>query len=381
MTNFAPIERKKESEEEVIPCRNPEKRFFYPDVIRSVAMLLVVFLHSSGAYVGEWQKISAKDWMSANLIDSFSRISVPLFVMLSGTFILNKQEPVRVFFRKRVSKLLVPVLLWPVVYLLWRKVFQNEELYTWGVLRDLYEGAVYYHLWFLYMIIGLYLVTPLLRKFIHVASDKDVGYFLVLWFIFSALIPTFEYGLSFFTKDPVDFAIDLPLVTGYVGLFILGYYLRSRQLSKRLVKWTWSIFILSGLLTAFGTYFLSVLTGSFQEYLYGYCTPFVVIQSVAAYFLLKYYAIKWEPAVHHPMRVLVSRIGQLSLGIYLIHPIFLDLIYKIRSVVPPSSFWIHSYVFIPLAAVIGFVVTTVVCLILGRSPLYLSIIDKRLHRA
>ncbi|MDP4184434.1 MAG: acyltransferase family protein [Bacteroidota bacterium] len=350
---------------------------FYPDVIRAIACLIVVFLHASGAFLLEWGGIAQKDWMVANVIDSMARICVPFFVMLSGALILHKQESYHKFFKKRASRLLIPFIFWPLFYLGWRILYQKEALSIGEAIISLFDGSVYYHLWYLYMIIGLYAIAPLLRKLLAVTSKLDIRYFLGLWILFSSLIPTIQFFLQVIYKNQIDSAFDLPFATGFIGYFILGDYLRKIELSAKQVKVAWCLFVVGSLMTCIGTYILTLSINDFEEYLYNYCSPTVIIQSVSAYLLLKYYAGKSENRIGSRSKKIISRIGQVSLGVYLIHPIFLDLLFKAKSIFSISPVLKHPALFIPLSSLIGFIFSVTACILISKTPFLYRCINNR----
>ena len=88
-------------------------------------------------------------------------------------------------------------LFWSIIYFVWRFAVQNEGLSLTSIIQSVETGA-YYHFWFLYMIIGLYLITPMLRVLIANSDRKLIKYSLVLWFVGMAIIPIiglFDYNV------------------------------------------------------------------------------------------------------------------------------------------------------------------------------------------
>ena len=159
-------------------------------------------------------------WFTVNTYDSLARSSVPLFVMLSGALLLqpSKVEPVRVFLRKRLVRLGLPFIFWGAAYFAWRFLVNHEALSASSIIQGILTGP-YYHFWFLYMLFGLYLITPVLRVVTAYAERKIIKYFLMLWFFGTAIVPLLVL-LSGFSVELKLFA-----VTGWIGYFLLGYYL------------------------------------------------------------------------------------------------------------------------------------------------------------
>ena len=75
---------------------------------RALACVLVVLLHVAALGFHQWDK----NWWASNTYDGLARISVPLFLMLSGALLLHKREPLGVFFKKRFRRILPPLIGW-----------------------------------------------------------------------------------------------------------------------------------------------------------------------------------------------------------------------------------------------------------------------------
>ena len=140
----------------------------WADVCRCVAMLGVIVIHAGAPAFYQFGKLAPLDWWAVNFLDAFSRPAVPLFVMLSGALLLRRDgAPVtlaEVF--RRVLKIGVPLVAWSVFYVLWTAGFTVDA----AALRAIVRGPVMYHLWFCYMILGLYLLLPLLQALFQAAG-------------------------------------------------------------------------------------------------------------------------------------------------------------------------------------------------------------------
>ena len=138
-------------------------------------------------HYGDTVKVGA-----GNVVDAFSRWCVPVFVMISGALLLapGKTEGAGTFYRKRAARVLVPLLFWSAFYLLW--VFIKGSLKgnppgAAALLHRIAIGEPYYHLWFLYMLVPLYLVTPLLCQIVARTTRKQLTWLVALAFVLAAL--------------------------------------------------------------------------------------------------------------------------------------------------------------------------------------------------
>ena len=207
------------------------------DLIRAVAVFLVLLLHAAAEpVIAQLPPTEAWRWWAAHGYDSLARPCVPMFVMLSGALLLapGKHEDLPSFFRKRLGRIGLPFLFWAAVHFAWRLWVQHEPLTLIGVARNLVEGSPYFHFWFIYMLLGLYLVTPGLRALLAAASTATLRYLLALWFIATAGVPL----LARWTGVNLGSSGMLTL-TGFVGYFVLGAYLRNHRPRLRTAALLW----------------------------------------------------------------------------------------------------------------------------------------------
>ena len=130
------------------------------DLIRTLAIGLVVLLHASNEAL-QASSVSMPYWWTALVYKSLALSCVPLFVMLSGALLLQPaklNEPIRVFLKKRLTRIGLAFVFWSMVYLAWGffvyKVPVTLDNIVQGIVKDLFTGA-WYQFWFIYLIIGL----------------------------------------------------------------------------------------------------------------------------------------------------------------------------------------------------------------------------------
>lgn len=127
-------------------------------LIRVIAAFFVVLLHvgAQGAY-----DIVGAHWLTAIAYDSFTRICVPLFFMLSGALMIPRMEPGIVLFRSIVKRLLLPYIAWSVIYMLYNHLTGVPVVPLWKI----FTTPAYFHLTFMLQLLAVYLSFPLLRGF------------------------------------------------------------------------------------------------------------------------------------------------------------------------------------------------------------------------
>ena len=341
------------------------------DLIRTFAIVLVILLHASieqvPAIVGVTSNVAVQ-WWSVNIYDSLSRPGVPLFVMLSGALLLQPSkvnEPLRVFFKKRASRIALPFLFWGAAYFAWRIFVNHETLTLYSIGQGLIWGP-YIHFWFLYMLIGLYLVTPLLRVFVAHADWKLLRYALVLWLVGSSVVPLIGIFANY------DLNNNLFIFTGYVGYFLLGIYLLKVQFRKSTVI---ALFLLGFIWTAVGTYLITATIGGKQQYFfYDNLSAGVILASVSLFLLLG--SIQYGKVQKRLPRLssLLHFISINSLGIYLFHFMVLETLQRGYLGIQISLATVNPIVEIPLITMVTLFICLIVLYPLNKIPLINKVI-------
>ncbi len=292
------------------------------DVVRVVAVAMVVVLHVAAGLLYQFGRIPGSWWWTANAIDSLMRPAVPLLVMVSGMLLLGEGKDPRLwpFARRRTERVLVPLLAWGSLYYAW-SVRAGGAAISWkSVAAAFIKGPIYYHLGFLYMLLGLYLVTPILRVYVKEASRSNLRYFLVLWLVVASLAPIFT------RFSHVSIGVPFVVTTGFVGYFVLGHYLRDVKVRGSIRLATLGLFCAMAAVTAWGTFGLtSRASGTLDETLYAYLSPNVVLMAACGFLLLR--SLPLAPPTSRAdswARRALRLLSQVSFGVYLIHPFILE---------------------------------------------------------
>lgn len=342
-------------------------RILWIDLIKVVAAFAVVLLHSAAPILYEFGKIDALHWQYGNIYDSAVRMCVPLFFMVSGALLLNqKEEPLKVFLTKRLHKVIIPLIAWSLIYILIKKIFGNQDL---NVIQHMFEGLVvkqYFHLWFLYTIIGLYLFVPFLKIIIHNSSKEIHVYFVVLWIVAVSIIPL----LNKFAELDITIPNHMPMMAGYVGYFVLGFLLSQMQLSKKILYIFIVLALISTLFTVVGTDYLTHKQNKFDGWFYGYLSISTLIQSISYFIILKYLGKSswWENCKLQSAAYIVS---SASLGIYLIHPIILEVLKRIGMHALNGN---NTLYIVPLVALVTFFISFIIVIIMQKIPVVKKIV-------
>ena len=209
------------------------------DIIRIFAFVFIVFLHTLNRQFG------VDVWMGGYAIIS---IGVNLFIMISGYLLLDKTEETIVFFKKRILNILPLFLVFNIIYIYFGKIPIMPVLKGKAISAS--------HFWYIYMILGLYLLTPWLQKVLKYA-EKETLFVVFLWFLCNILNPYLRY----FNLAEIPFS-NFPL-TGFIGYYILGYFVKKYDNKVKRTSFILIIviYVLGFLLSFLSTKYVLAVTG------------------------------------------------------------------------------------------------------------------------
>jgi surface polysaccharide O-acyltransferase-like enzyme len=286
---------------------------------------------------------------------------VPLFVILSGVLLLQPSktlEPLRVFFRKRLGRIALPFIFWGVAFFAWDFLVNHETFSINFVVQGILTGP-YNHFWFLYMLVGLYLLTPILRIVVGYADWKVVRYFFAVWFLGTAIVPL----LGLFSVYNLNSNV-FPLV-GWLGYFLLGAYLPKMRIRSSIL---YAALIIGFAWTIIGTYFATAtIGGSASLFFYDYLSANVVLVSVALFMILQNIPINLKNRSRIGSKLL-HEISRNTLGIYLFHIMVLESLQKGYFGFEISVTTINPVLEIPLITVVTFFVSLGIIYLLRKIP-------------
>ena len=289
------------------------ERVVFFDVLRCVAAIAVIAIHVLAPYRQMLGDIPFDQWVTAVGVNSVTRWAVPVFILISGALMLSDRRPfnAQYYLKRRLGKVLVPFLLWSAFYaLLSGLTIKGYDLgVTEQVLRDSPWHATYYHLGFFYYFIPLYLLIPFFQFVVRNHGDNALYAYVAIW-----LVTTLLYFMGI---DGV-WSNQLWLYSGYLPL---GYLLYQRV--PVTLGWT-VLFSLLGI-AALATTAYMVIGDSLaaDKYTVGrwlsYKTLNVVLAASMIFTLCRYVG----EGLSAPVNRVIGFISKHSLGIYLLHPIFL----------------------------------------------------------
>ncbi len=292
------------------------------DVLRILAMAAVVVIHAVAPVVEtRTTDFGSATWWTANALDAATRWCVPVFVMVSGALLLDpaKRMTVRSFYARRVHRVGIPLVAWIGFYLLFREVYNAGGITAQEAAAEVASGSVFLHLYFLFILLGLYVLTPYLRVLTLHAPPRMMWGFTVI--MLGLGLTDQAIGTLVGQGQPNAVTRFLP----YVGYFVAGWLLRDVSLGRRRVLLAGAAFVVSWAAIALGTGLVADVVGWNQTagYLYGFLSPPVVVMSVSAYVLLRAVGTRLLRTASETVVRRVQLVAGLTFGVYLVHPALL----------------------------------------------------------
>ena len=345
-----------------MPTEHPAaKRVIYFDILRIAAIFAVVAVHLSAQH---WLDVdvSSRAWFAFNLYCTTGKWSVSIFVMISGALFLGRNISIRTILKKNVLRIAGVFVFWSALYALIDLVFRHVS--PLAALSQFITG--HYHLWFLYMIVGLYLLIPLLRPIVQ--NETLSHYFLLLALVFTFLLPQLALFSSFVSPQLSMVIKTVSMYTycyfplGFTVYFIGGFYLSRRDFSLKEEIVLYSVGILAFLFSIFAPVVHAKAQGAPSAVFYNYDSLNVLLTSVPIFVFARQH-LNFPKLGEQALGVL-GRLSKYSFGVYLVHPMVIELLGRFGI----DTFSCNAFFSVPLLAVIVFASSMALSALLHQIP-------------
>lgn len=348
------------------------------DVVRFIAMFTVVCCHCTDPfnfYPGTAPNIGEIKLWGA-IYGSVLRPCVPLFVMITGALLLPVRGDASTFYKKRIPRVFYPFLIWSVLYNLFPWItgllglnpqiildffpYAGEE-----VMQQSFSVSLEYilmipfnfsilavHMWYIYLLIGLYLYLPVFSAWVEKASERAKLMFLLAWGVTLLLTYYYQFVSNYLwgTCSWNSFGM-LYAFAGFNGYLLLGHYLKNLEWSlKKTLAIGIPMFAVGYAVTFLGFRHITALpeyTDEMLELFFTYCSLNVVMMTIPVFMLAKKVKVNSER-----MKKALANLTVCGFGIYMIHYFFTG-----PSVVLMRAINMPIGLQIPVAAILAFAVS------------------------
>lgn len=314
------------------------KRKTYYDFLRILCAFLVIFNHLPG-YTLYQDSTGIKTWIYT-LITMFTRINVLIFFMIAGGLLLSRSEEIGEVFRKRISRMTIVLFVFSALcYVI--KRYPGKPVAVTDFLKKLLSGDIAVEYWYLYTYIAFLFALPYLQKVVRNFAEKDFICFMLVYFVMFSAIPIVNYILGVNGKEVIVVSRDLtfPLMTAKMFFYpIIGFYLDRKVDVCKIQKKQWICIWLFAIVGMFAesavTIHQSVTTATYTQ---DYVQLFDYMIAIAVFLTVKYlFEGKDILAQQDGLQKTICSVGQLTLGIYVLDPIFRNEFWKyIRNFLEP----------------------------------------------
>ena len=353
-------------------CKNDmnKKRVIWIELLRVMACIGVIGIHAGSQHFRD-MPLDSSVWAVSNFYHGINRFAVASFIMISGCLYLDSKRTWNL--RRLWKRNILPI---AAAYIFWQMFYAVYRIITNGTLAKgskaalvkfmVYISKSYFHLWYLPMLIGLLIITPMLWEIVNSARGKQWEEYMIVLFLVFQILP---YTINYFPLPWKDHIMDIlqtvqpEMVTGYIGYFILGHYLSHYEVSKKLEYLVYVLGVIL-ILAAIGLCYISSQKSGkpIQSFYENYTLAgFFWGSSFFLFFKNQVSKIKWN----EKQEKRICYLGSCTFGIYLIHALIRDILHRIGI---DSMMISNTAIAIPVLITMIFVLSLVAVIIIKKIP-------------
>lgn len=331
------------------------------DLLRIIAIIFVILDH-----VSSWNNYYHLSNLSIYwFVQAVSKTGVPLFLMISGYFLLYpKEETILIYARKRINRIMIPFICWSYIYLLfqyklpledWQRSIPLNEI-TLNPLLIL-KQPTYGHLWFMYLLIGCYIAVPLLRKINEHLNCSEIIYIILI--LLTSQIHSFILNTT--GNSLINTSIFIKFFCDYMVFFEGGYLLRLLESRNKIKSGVYYILFLVGALLNWVVIYKTEWGTNNATILLGGNSPLILLTTLGIWGIVHHLPIS------NDILRKIAGLSRYTFQIYFCHMIFIWLCTKIhinnKNIFQMFNGQVTTII---LVAVIVFICSLLVSIIIGR---------------
>ncbi len=290
-----------------------KERIYYLDFIKALSIFMVVLMHC----VTYSASAGSLEWNLCVLLESITKFCIPVFVMVSGVFMLDEDKhiSIKTLYFKYVFRFVVAYIFWSGAY----SLYSSNLLYHFDIehIKSFINNFImgHFHLWYLWMLIGMYISLPLLKR---IASDYNtLKYFIIIVFVASSVVPFFDSVIGTNYIAIIDNKLFLN-INVYASMLMAGYYIYRYPEKIRLLST--KLLIIMSAITIIITMVLTIFTKDLEIYFEDYM-PLNIIYGACVLALMQ------RTKLSDKFKNIITLVSNNSFGIFLVH-VFVIYIYN-----------------------------------------------------
>lgn len=317
-----------------------KERNYNFDLMRVVACIMIICMHAP-------MSSEVANPLFLNATGYFMAPGLCIFFVLSGALLLPVKTDTFAFLKKRLGKVVAPTLCFTAMYMILDYLGGAQVNWLQRICSIPFSNQGHGILWFMYTLIGLYFISPILSRWLEVVSKRELEFYLILWGV-TLCFPL----LSMFVETNLSNTGMLFYFSGYIGYFVLGHYLSKFPQALSL-----KVLALPTLIAIVAPVAFKVLQIEADFYsVFWYLSIFVTILTIAMFkaFTFKNIQLKKDTILE---RIITTTSG-LSFGIYLIHiAIMRNWLWKEEWIINIPNYYVQYIAIVVLTFAISFIVT------------------------
>ncbi|MDA3049044.1 acyltransferase [Campylobacter sp. JMF_02 ED1] len=319
--------------------------------------------------------IATFEWFILDIFhNSLAYWCIPIFVMVSGMFLLDYnrysmdiRKNFKQIFKKNILKISIALIVWSIIYRYFHAYIYDEPMLFTYNFSFLFKHT-YPHLWFLYLILGLYVLAPFLHILVRNLTKKDFEFLLIVFAICSCGYDFMSFITVAIVEHPLYLRKYIPEFSGFLIFFLAGYYFSKFEVSDKAKKKIYLLAIIScffAVLNSFCVYKFNVglKINNANKVLHTMFIAFGLFLFVKSKFS--------KPSVNTMFYNRISFLSSISFGIYLLHFIVLHLIVFRLGI---DALTLNPIIMVPLLSVSVFIISAFLAFILSKIPILRKVV-------
>lgn len=344
-------------------------RINYIEWLRIVCAIAVVGIHITMTQPNNYSvaEIGTCNYLVLTSVYVLIQWAVPVFLMISGNLLLHSHMMSFSKVKKMISRMTVVLLLFGSIFALLEQVFEKKTVELWMLPNSFFltlQQKSWSHLWYLYVLIGIYVILMPLKKFVDNSSNREICVFTAILVIGNVIVPT----INIVFETEIE---NYMLLTQYVTYVLLGYIIGGlhgddsdgiKNAISALSGGAWIGLWMLASATKVIIQCLTVMESGKGSALILEDRMFTMIQALSVFCIFKKYMD------NVCVKKMAKSISRCSFGIYLIHPFFINLLYKMMKITPTSFPLVGTGVAILLLWFLVFVLSWEVASVMLKIP-------------